>query len=350
MVMARGAHAAVVQPTGNAVARYPEARYLEANTTAARGVLARSLLGAAPPSGRLWQGTAGRPHHIDLFDLPIENTTLLEAARDMARAARDGRRMRVVFANAHAINTTYDDVGYRRTVACADRIFADGSGMAAAAQIAGTPLADNVNGTDLFPLLCREAISAGTTIFLLGGKPGIAAAAAQTIADFGMGASIAGTHHGFFKRGSDDEDRVIGLINGSGAGIVLVGFGVPLQDQWAERNATRLDAAVVAGVGGLFDFFAGVVSRSPKIMRSFGCEWMWRLAMEPRRMAYRYLIGNAVFLAHAYAVARSRAAGRNPAATAERQASRARLVPRLAGPLHPALGPQLNRTLDRIVG
>jgi len=79
---------------------------------------------------------------------------------------------------------------------------------------------------------------------------------------------------------------------------VLVGFGVPVQDTWVAANAARLDAAVVAGVGGLFDFFAGAVERSPKIMRSFGCEWMWRLAMEPRRMAKRYLVGNALFLRH----------------------------------------------------
>jgi len=272
---------------------------------AANDVLARSLLGAARPSGTLWPGIAGAPRRISLFGLAIENTSLDLAAGDLTEAAREGRRLRVVFANAHAINTLHEDDDYRRTVARADRIFADGSGMALAARISGTPLADKVNGTDLFPLLCRKAIANGVTIFLIGGRPGVAAAAARTIADFGMGAAIAGTHHGYFKRGSDEEDRVIGAINASGAAIVLVGFGVPLQDQWAERVAPRLDASVVAGVGGLFDFFSGAVSRSPKILRSLGCEWAWRLAMEPRRMAHRYLVGNAVFIGHARRAARA---------------------------------------------
>ncbi len=272
---------------------------------AANDVLARSLLGAARPSGTLWRGTPGAPRRISLFGLAIENTSLDLAAGDLTEAARQGRRLRVVFANAHAINTRHEDDDYRRTVARADLIFADGSGMALAARISGTPLADNVNGTDLFPVLCRKAIARSVTIFLIGGKPGVAAAAARTMADFGMGAAIAGTHHGYFKRGSDEEDRVIGAINASGAGIVLVGFGVPLQDQWAERVAPRLDASVVAGVGGLFDFFSGAVSRSPKILRSLGCEWAWRLAMEPRRMAHRYLIGNAVFIGHAWRAARA---------------------------------------------
>ena len=266
---------------------------------AAGQVLARSLLGAAKPASALWSGDTNSPRKSRLFGLAIDNTRLGLAAREMAQSARDRRTMRVVFVNAHTINTAMADRQYKNEVSSADRIYADGSGMAVAARMCGTPLIDNVNGTDLFPLLCREAIAAGSSIFLLGGKPGVAETAARTISDFGMGAAIAGTHHGFFAHGSAEEDRVIGLINASGATIVLVAMGVPLQDQWAKRNASRMDAPVIAGVGGLFDFFSGNVVRSPKFMRTVGCEWMWRLALEPRRMARRYLVGNAVFLMHA---------------------------------------------------
>ncbi|MEQ1696636.1 MAG: WecB/TagA/CpsF family glycosyltransferase [Hyphomicrobiaceae bacterium] len=267
--------------------------------SAATQVLARSLLGAAKPASTLWSGTADSPRKSRLFGLAIDNTRIEPAAREMAQAACEKRSMRVVFVNAHTINTALADSQYKAAVSSADRIYADGSGMAVAARMCGTPLMDNVNGTDLFALLCREAIASGATIYLLGGKPGVAEEAARTISEFGMGAAIAGTHHGYFEHGSAEEDRVIGLINASGAKIVLVAMGVPLQDQWGKRNASRLDAPVIAGVGGLFDFFSGRVVRSPKFMRTLGCEWVWRLALEPRRMAKRYLIGNAVFLLHA---------------------------------------------------
>jgi exopolysaccharide biosynthesis WecB/TagA/CpsF family protein len=279
-------------------------------TGAADAALANSLLRAAKPASALWSRKDGA-RKIRLFGLLIDNTRLDAAARDLVLAASDGRRTRAVFVNAHAINTALASPSFKATVASADRIYADGSGMAIAAKMAGEPLADNVNGTDLLPLLCEQAIAAGVSIFLLGGKPGIAAKAAENVAGFGLGKSIAGTHHGYFRKGGDEEDRVIGAINASGAAIVLVGFGVPLQDDWAARNAARLDAPVIAGVGGLFDFFSGAVSRSPKAMRSIGCEWMWRLALEPRRMARRYLIGNAVFLGHAL---REAAARRQPSA------------------------------------
>lgn len=263
--------------------------------------LARSLLGAAKPASVLWKGDADSPRKSRLFGLVIDNTRLAQAVKDLASAARDGRRLRVVFINAHGVNTALASAGYKATVASADRIYADGSGMAVAARLCGAPLIDNVNGTDLFPLLCREAADTGTRIFLLGGKPGVAAAAAAAanIAAFGMSAAVAGSYHGYFEHGSAEEDRVIGEINASGAQIVLVGMGVPLQDKWVLRNAGRLDARVIAGVGGLFDFFSGSISRSPRFMRTAGCEWVWRLALEPKRMARRYLVGNIVFLAHA---------------------------------------------------
>ena len=278
----------------------------------AHGVLARSLIGPARTSSKLWKGTGNSARIRRLFGLAIENTRLATAARDLATAAREGRRVRCVFVNAHALTTAMGDTNYKATVASADRIFADGSGMAVAALMCGTPLIDNVNGTDLFPLLCQEAIAAGSSIFLVGGKPGVAAEAAGTIAAFNMGAAIAGTHHGYFKPGSAEEDAVIEQINASGAGIVLVGMGVPIQDQWAQRICGRLNAPVIAGVGGLFDFFSGRVSRSPKFMRTVGCEWVWRLALEPRRMAYRYIIGNLVFLSYAVVEAVHQRGGRKP--------------------------------------
>jgi exopolysaccharide biosynthesis WecB/TagA/CpsF family protein len=260
------------------------------------------LLVPAPRSTLLWAGISARaPRSVRLFDVTIADTTVAAASADLIAAAHAGRRSRVVFANAHVINEMATRPGYSRVVATADQVFADGSGMAVAARLAGTPLADNVNGTDLFPRLAADAIAAGTSIFLLGGRPGTTDAARDRMTSFGFGAAIAGVHHGYFAPGSAEEDAAVAAANASGASIVLVGMGVPLQDEWIARIGDRLNAPVRVGVGGLFDFFAGTVSRSPHVFRIVGCEWVWRLALEPRRMARRYLLGNGLFLARAMA-------------------------------------------------
>lgn len=252
--------------------------------------------------------------------LTFDNVTVAGAVADLIAAAKVRRRSRVVFANAHVLNCTATDPAYRRTVASADMIYADGSGLAIAARLAGRALADNVNGTDLLPLLAAAAQKASTGIFLLGGAPGRAQASLETLAGLGHGRAMAGAHHGFIAPGSAAEQSVIDTINASGAAIVLVGMGVPLQDQWIERNAHRIDAPVLIGVGGLFDFFSGSVTRAPAILRAAGLEWCWRLAQEPRRMWRRYIIGNVRFLARAcrHAMICRRDAGTIPATASSR--------------------------------
>ena len=262
------------------------------------------LLVPALRSRLFWRGNvtsaagsnAGR---MRIFGLNFADTTVAAASQSLVDAARAKQIQRVVFANAHVINEVTTRADYRAVVETADRIYADGSGLAIAARLLGTPLADNVNGTDLFPRLAADAMAAGVKIFLLGGRPGVAEAARARMTGFGLGEAIAGAAHGYFTPDSADETAAIAAVNASGADIVLVGMGVPLQDEWIARHAHRLNAPVLAGVGGLFDFFAGTVERAPHAFRVAGCEWVWRLASEPRRMARRYLLGNVVFLAHA---------------------------------------------------
>jgi exopolysaccharide biosynthesis WecB/TagA/CpsF family protein len=253
---------------------------------------------AARRSSALWQPkTAKTSPTLSLFGVPLANTFLDTATRDLILAARYERRTRVVFVNAHVVNEMASDENYRAIVASADRAYADGSGLAVAARMAGTPLADNVNGTDLFPLLARAASESEIGIYLLGGAPGVADDASQRLKHLRIGGAIVGTHHGHFHRTGAEQDAVIAAINASGAKIVLVGLGVPLQDQWIAATIHRLDAPVVIGVGGLFDYFAGRVSRAPHALRVIGMEWAWRLLLEPRRLARRYLVGNIKFLA-----------------------------------------------------
>ena len=258
---------------------------------------AQRLLVPAARSQVLWRGVASaNGAHATLFGVSIDDTTVAAASASWIAAARQKRRVRAVFANAHVVNEMADSAAYRAVVATADRVYADGSGLAVAARLAGHPLADNVNGTDLFPRLAADAKTAGVKIFLLGAKPGVAEAARQRMLVFGLGGAIVGTHHGYFAPGSVDEDAAIAAANASGAEILLVALGVPLQDEWLAKHAHRLEASVTVGVGGLFDFFAGSVTRAPHALRVIGCEWLWRLAQEPRRMAHRYLVGNARFL------------------------------------------------------
>jgi N-acetylglucosaminyldiphosphoundecaprenol N-acetyl-beta-D-mannosaminyltransferase len=244
------------------------------------------------------EGAASRAgdRTIRLFGLDITDTSLAGAASWIVQRASHGILTDVAFLNAHCVNVAYRSSEYRAAVAGMSRVFADGAGVRMAARVGGMHLADNVNGTDLFPVLCREAARAGQGIYLLGARDGIAAAAAANMQAKTPGLLVSGTHHGYITA-ADDEQRAIDEINASGASILLVAFGVPNQELWMARNRSRLKVPVVLGVGGLFDYYSGRLARAPMPLRKAGLKWAWRLALEPRRLAKRYLLGNAVFLA-----------------------------------------------------
>jgi len=97
-------------------------------------------------------------------------------------------------------------------------------------------LRDNVNGTDLLPLLCQRARSKGLSLYLLGASESIAAQAAVNLVEQYPGLDIAGTHHGYFGQCGDESAVIVDDINRSSADILLIGFRSPLQEQWLLVN------------------------------------------------------------------------------------------------------------------
>ena len=233
--------------------------------------------------------------NIPLFGLNIEDTSLTDASARIIHEARTGVRRKIYFVNAHCINIAAANADYLSILQDEGALlFADGSGMRLASRLSGFLLKDNVNGTDLFPLICRDAANAAIKLALLGARPGIAQCCADNMRSQFPGLNIACTHNGYFS--ADDEVEVIKAINDSGAQILFVAMGVPAQEFWIARNADKLRVTTLLGVGALFDFYSGVIPRAPQRMRQLGLEWLFRFIMEPRRMFVRYILGNPVFI------------------------------------------------------
>ena len=220
--------------------------------------------------------------------------------RDDALAAIDraftpgGAPLPVAFANAHALNLASGDGRFR---AALDRalVLPDGIGLDLAGRaLHGTPFPANLNGTDFVPLLFDRTPRA-LRIALLGARPERVGLAAAAIEARWPRHEVVVAIDGF--RPSGEEERTVGEIAAARPDLLLVALGNPTQELWLDRNLARTGARVGIGVGALFDFLSGEVRRAPSLVRSARLEWLWRLALEPRRLAGRYLIGNAMFLA-----------------------------------------------------
>ena len=239
---------------------------------------------------------AAAPRKLPTTDVLGQSVVSADADRVLRTLLAPGRHT-VYFLNAHCANVRAKDSAYAAALQRADYVLPDGIGVELAARMQGKRIVENLNGTDFTPRLLRQAAKWGLSVYLIGGKPGTANAAAERLCLDIPGLRIVGTRDGY-EDAARPEDA-IREINAVGADIVLVAMGVPKQELWIDAHRSMIDASLVMGVGALFDFLAGNVRRAPQWVRNCRMEWVWRLMMEPRRMAGRYLVGNATFMARA---------------------------------------------------
>jgi exopolysaccharide biosynthesis WecB/TagA/CpsF family protein len=297
-------------------------------------------------AGRQTRDERDSNNDVTLFGMQVANISMGSALDWISQRVRNRQKTLLNFVNAHCLNTSCKNAEYRRVLKQSSRLLPDGSGVKLALRFQGIELQENLNGTDLFPQLCREAAAQGMSLYLLGAGPGVAAQAAENMVKRYPQLQIAGTRDGFFTAAQEDE--VIETINRSGADILLVAMGVPRQELWLARHLDRLNTAVNMGVGGLFDFYSERISRAPLWLRKSGMEWVWRLLQEPGRMWRRYIIGNPEFVIRAWLDARHIRRQRRPDAGLGQIHSIA-LGRRLLWWLSTRITPLTKRTLD-IVG
>lgn len=272
--------------------RVAEADYLGRRSFKADlGVMARTALAyALSPASK--KPAAARPFIVSAH---VDNLTIDQALELVLAPPQTSRGKLVYFVHAHSLNLARFNRDYAGILAEADALLPDGIGIRLAARTLGVSMRHNVNGTDLFPLLCREAAREGIPVALVGGAPGIAAECARRMQAENPTLQLPVVYSGYFANDTEAQavaDRIAAL----GRVIVLIGMGSPRQERWSWRFLRHTSGATVLTVGGLFDFYSGRIRRAPIIWREMGIEWLWRLLQEPRRLAKRYLIGNPLFM------------------------------------------------------
>ena len=165
-----------------------------------------------------------------------------------------------------------------------DLNLADGVGISVAARLAKIPPFPRVAGIDLAKDLLAYADRAGLRVFLLGGKPQIAERAAITLRRRFPHLRVCGVHHGYFEE--RETASICRQIRDSRADILFVCTGSPRQEAWIDANRSVLPTVkILIGLGGALVVWAGAVTRAPHLISMVGLEWLWRMLLEPRRLA-----------------------------------------------------------------
>lgn len=230
---------------------------------------------------------------IDILGVPFARLDTEGALAQIERLYEQATPAMVAHANVHTVNLATGDASYLEVLRSADMVLNDGKGVMLAARLLGRRFPTDLNGNFVTPRVIELAARKSWPTFLLGAQPGVAERLREALARAHPALPVVGTHHGHFGAAEDD---VVGAIEASGAGLLLVGMGNPHQERFLHRRLADTGARLGIGVGAYFDFRTGNIARAPQWMNERGLEWVYRLVQEPRRMWKRYLLGNPAFL------------------------------------------------------
>lgn len=232
---------------------------------------------------------------IEVSRFPVESTSQAELATRLLEGVAIGKKQILFFVNTNfVVNCRFVlDWKNRDSVIMVN----DGIGMDIAAKLfKKRRFAANLNGTDFTPFLCQQAKSP-LKIFMLGAQPDVLKRAVTYVQNV-LKQEVVGSCDGY--QDLKNSTNIAQRINDSGAQILLVAMGNPLQEKWILDHYDALNANVMMGVGALFDFWSGDKPRAPKWIQAIRLEWFYRLCLEPRRLLRRYTFDIGVFLWHCY--------------------------------------------------
>ncbi|MFJ4349136.1 WecB/TagA/CpsF family glycosyltransferase [Pseudomonas sp. NPDC089401] len=220
----------------------------------------------------------------------------------------------LAFVNAHAFNMATGNAAFSQTLASADLLLRDGSGVAILCRRLGLEPGLNLNGTDFIPKLL-DAYQGRRVAFWGTREPALGEAARRCQALYGV--TPISTHDGFA-----DVERYLTLAQTLQPELIVLGMGMPKQEAVAARLAASAGPCLIVCGGAVLDFIGGKVNRAPSWLRRLGAEWVYRLLMEPRRLFMRYVIGNPLFLLRTWRFSRAMPAGAIDTSQQRRQKSR----------------------------
>ena len=215
---------------------------------------------------------------LQILGMPLDCATMAQSVDRIRGFIQSSRFHLVVTLGAEMVVRGQTDADFRGAVQSADLVIPDGIGTVWAARYRGFPVRERVAGVELVQVLSQQ-LGGSLRLFLLGGAPGIAEQAAQSLMRVAPGIHIAGCRDGYFQ----DDQEVVGQIASSQANVLLVGLGFPRQELWLQKHGQACGVKVGIGVGGTFDVLSGRVSRAPAWIQKVGLEWLYRFALQPSR-------------------------------------------------------------------
>lgn len=222
----------------------------------------------------------------------VNNITMTEALVNIENLILQKKKSYIVAVNVDVIMKIEDDKYLKKISDEADMTLVDGKPLIWISKLKKKPIKEKISGSDLVPKLCELAAKKDYTIFIIGGKDGIAEKAKEELEKKYPNIKIVGTYSPPFGFEKNDEEleKINKMISKNKPDLLFACLGCPKQEKWIYENIDKYDAIVSVCAGATVDFLAGNVKRAPKWMSDNGLEWFYRFLQEPKRLFKRYFI------------------------------------------------------------
>lgn len=225
-----------------------------------------------------------------LLNTYVNNVDMNETLSAIDEMIASGKKSYTVAINVDVVMKIENDSYLKEVTDNADMVLVDGKPLVWIAKLYKRPVKAKISGSDLVPLLCKRAVEKGYSIFVIGGKDGIAKRAKYNLEKELSGIKIVGTYAPpiGFEKDDKELDKINRMISDAQPDLLIACFGCPKQEKWIYENYQKYDAIVSICAGATVDFLAGNVNRAPHWMSESGLEWFYRFLMEPKRLFKRY--------------------------------------------------------------
>ncbi len=227
-----------------------------------------------------------------LLNTFVNNVTMDEAVTEIAQRIDRKQKSYVVPINVDVVMKIEEDAYLKKIIDGADLVLVDGTPLVWIGKYYGRPVKEKVSGSDLVPKLCETAVEKGYTVFILGGKDGVAEKAKARLEETYPGIRVVGTYAPpvGFERDPAALEKTNAAISAAAPDLLIACLGCPKQEKFIYENQDKYQAVVSVCAGATVDFLAGNVKRAPKWMSDHGLEWFYRFTKEPKRLFKRYFV------------------------------------------------------------
>lgn len=227
-----------------------------------------------------------------LLNTYVNNVSMMETVHEIERMIHEKQKSYIVAINVDVVLKIEHDKYLKKITDDADMVLVDGQPLVWISKWHKCPVKAKISGSDLVPKLCEVASEKGYTMFIIGGKDGVAEKAKRNLEKKLPSIKIIGTYAPpfGFEKDQKELDKINTMITAAHPDILVACFGCPKQEKWIYENYQKYDATVSICAGATVDFLAGNIERAPKWMSNHGFEWFYRFTKEPKRLFKRYFV------------------------------------------------------------